>query len=349
MDGIYVEKTLNRIIQGRLRVRLGDLVLYVYEPNQDLLEESYEVYEEAKRKAYFSGNYIQDEVVEILVNNDLWTPLDDQRAKEMESGVEELKVEAFKNFYKKKELFGIKRNIRNIEANIVKLKNKRLQLDHITCDGVAKLTRMSWLIQNTTRHIDNTPFDFKECPVSNILETYQSEAISSTMYREIARSQYWRSIWNSSKQRGDVFGKPSIDLDQQQLALISYSIMYDNVFESTESPKEEVVNDDDCLDGWFIVQRRKYEKQKKEAEVESMLSNSKIANSQEIFLVAKNQEEASDVYSLNSMGARTKVRQRQNQIKESGHLHFKDLDDVKQERMMNAVNTGASAIKRIGR
>ena len=47
MDDIYYEKVLNRIIQGRLRIKLGDLVLYIYEPSNDLKEESFDVYDEA--------------------------------------------------------------------------------------------------------------------------------------------------------------------------------------------------------------------------------------------------------------------------------------------------------------
>ena len=79
MDEIYYEKTLNRIIQGRLRLRLGDLVLFIYEPTKDIIEESFDVYEDTRKKAYFSGVYIQDEVIQLLVENDLWTPFDDRR------------------------------------------------------------------------------------------------------------------------------------------------------------------------------------------------------------------------------------------------------------------------------
>ena len=41
MDDIFYEKTLYRIIKGRLSVKLGDLILYVYEPDTDLIEQSH--------------------------------------------------------------------------------------------------------------------------------------------------------------------------------------------------------------------------------------------------------------------------------------------------------------------
>ena len=66
---IYYEKILNRIIQGRLRIRLGDLVLFIYEPSPEILEESYDIYEDAYEKAYFSGSYVKQEILELLIDN----------------------------------------------------------------------------------------------------------------------------------------------------------------------------------------------------------------------------------------------------------------------------------------
>ena len=67
MDDVFYEKTLYRILQGRLRLTLGDLVLYVYEPTPEMIEESYEIYDEAYKRAYFRGVYIKKELLEILV------------------------------------------------------------------------------------------------------------------------------------------------------------------------------------------------------------------------------------------------------------------------------------------
>lgn len=346
MDDIYYEKTLNRIIQGRLRIRLGDLVLFIYEPSKDLLEESYEIYEQAKHKAYFSGSFIEEEVLELLLKNDMWSPFDDQQADEMDKKIEELKLHALKVFFKKKELAGVKRNLRNIEFQQAKLRQKKVQLDHLTCNGAAKFAQQCWLIQHTTYDRDNSLFDFGGYSISYIMERYQSHAIIPATFRKIARSQQWRSMWNSSKQRADVFGRCSVDLDQNKLALMSYSLMYDNVYEHPESPKEEIIADDDCLDGWFIKQRRKMEKDKKQSEIDNMLTNSKIANSQEVYLVAQNHEEAKEIYGLNNDHVRGIIRNRQDQIQNADtNINFKDLSDIHQDRMMNAVNQSRDTIK----
>jgi hypothetical protein len=80
MEDIYYEKVLNRIIQGRLRLRLGDLVLFIDEPSKEIIEESFDIYEDTHKKAFFSGVYVEQEVLEILLMNDMWSPLDDKQA-----------------------------------------------------------------------------------------------------------------------------------------------------------------------------------------------------------------------------------------------------------------------------
>jgi hypothetical protein len=119
--------------------------------------------------------------------------------------------------------------------------------------------------------------------------------------------------------------------------------MYDGVYENSDSPKDEVIQDDDCLDGWFIVQHRKYEKDKKQSEAEAMLTNPKIANAQEVLLMANSEEEAQEIYGLNTQHARNVIKQRRQQIKEAdGNLSFTNFTDVKLDNQMAQVQ-GAKA------
>jgi len=345
LDDIYYSKVLNRIIQGRLRLRLGDLVLFIYEPDMDILEESYEVYEKAKEKAYFSGCYLDEDIINILIENDLWSPFDDQECKKINKDIEKLKIQAFKSFFKKKELQGIKRSIRLMEKQLAITASKRKSLDHLTCSGVAAFARKCWIIEQTTKTQDGDSYNFNRVSVTDILDMYSENAIKPEEFRKVARDNPWRIMWNSSKKRGDVFGKPSIQLDSNQLSLISYSQLYDNVYSSPDQPAEAVIEDDDCLDGWFLVQKEKYEKEKKAKEIDDMLSP-KVAGSQEVVLMANNREEANEIHNLNSEVSKRIVRQRQADIDSaSGNMNFKELSDVREERYMNAVNQGTQAIK----
>ncbi len=331
MDNIYYEKILYRIIQGRLRLPFGDPVLYLYEPDKDIIEESYEIYDETYEESYFSGVPIKSELKEILFNNSMWSPDDDKMADDIESQIEEAKVYAYENYYNTPKLNGIKLSLRNLESQYNKYKSRFLSLDHISCEGAANFARSVWIISKTIKDKEQNIVKSKELPLTKVLEYYKSKTITASDFRYIARNEPFRSMWSAGKKTSNVFGKPTCDLTKDQLSLVQFSSMYDNVYESHESPHEDVVKDDDCLDGWFIVQKREYEKGKNQKEVDKMLGNSKIANSQEVFVMAKDTHTAKKINSMNSPVANMIKANRDQQIKEKGSLNFTEFADVQQD------------------
>ena len=346
MDNILNEKTLCRILQGRLRCSLGDPALYIYEPTKEILEESFDVYDQAYKDAYFKGVYLKDELVPILVENELWTPFDDREADKIEKQIEDHKVKAFEFFYKTRDLVNIKMVLRALEKDLLKYKSKKHTLDHISCEGVASFARSIWIISKTVYNLDKTPYDWSRHSISSLMDYYNSNQISSDQFRLVARSEPWRSMWNIGKKQGNAFGKPACELSKDQISLSSYSSMYDNVYESSEAPDEKVIEDDDCLDGWFISQRRQYDRQKKKKQSEDLIKNPKIANSQEIFLVAKDQEEASRIYDINDPMVRSIIQDRQNTIKSSDkQIRFQEFNDIKQDIAMDRVQAARSKVK----
>ena len=346
MDNILNEKTLCRILQGRLRCSLGDPALYIYEPTKEVLEESFDVYDQAYKDAYFKGVYLKDELVPILVENELWTPFDDREADKIEKQIEDHKVKAFEFFYKTRDLVNIKMVLRALEKDLLKYKSKKHTLDHISCEGVASFARSIWIISKTVYNLDKTPYDWSRHSISSLMDYYNSNQISSDQFRLVARSEPWRSMWNIGKKQGNAFGKPACELSKDQISLSSYSSMYDNVYESSEAPDEKVIEDDDCLDGWFINQRREYDKQKKKKQAEDMIKNPKIANSQEIFLMARDKQEAEKIYDINDPLVRSIIQDRQNTIKSSDkQIRFQEFNDIKQDIAMDRVQAARSKVK----
>jgi len=106
-----------------------------------------------------------------------------------------------------------------------------------------------------------------------------------------------------------------------------WSRMYDNVHESPDCPSEEVINDDDMLDGWFSIQASKRKDAIMESELESKLSNSKIANSQEIFLMADSKQDAENINQMNTHQARMIKKQRFNQLQKRGQMDQNQFQD----------------------
>ena len=345
MDDIFYEKTLYRILRGRLRYKVGDLVLYIYEPDEELLEESFDVYEAAYKKAYFGDVYIKEELLELLMQHELWSPFDDREADKIDKQIQELKVTAFRSFFKIKALRGIKANIRFLEKRMVEYRTKKVCLDHISCEGVASFTRSMWIIYNTTKTLDGHIYKWENSNISTAMDYYNANQIKSNVFRYIARNEPWRSIWNTGKKQSNIFGRPTSECTRDQLSLCSYSSMYDNVYESPEAPHEKVIEDDDCLDGWFIVQRREYEKNKKQREIDDLITNPKISNADEIFVVTPDQESANKLYELNDPISRGTIKSRQQQIQDAGELKFTELADVKQDIAMQQHQAYAQKVK----
>jgi hypothetical protein len=103
--------------------------------------------------------------------------------------------------------------------------------------------------------------------------------------------------------------------------------MYDNVSEHPDCPEEEVINDDDMLDGWMIYQKRKTEENNKEKNATSLTNKHK--NASEIFVVA-NKEDAKEIKQLNSSDSLKKIQQRANIVSKNKEVNEFDLPDVQQ-------------------
>lgn len=331
MDKTYHESILYRIIQGRLRLPFLGSGFYLYEPDVDIIEESFDIYKEAYDDAYFDGAYIKEELKEVLFYNNMWSPEDDSIAEDAESEIERLKVHAYENYYNVPVLRNTKNGIRLQEFRYKKHKAKIHSLDHISCEGVASLASSIWMISQTVKDKTGIIVKDKGLPLTKILEYYNSKSIESSEYRYIARNDPFRSMWTAGKKHSNIFNRPGVELTKDQIALCQFSSMYDNVNESQDSPDEDVINDDDCLDGWFIVQRREYEKSKNKKQMEKLLGNSRIANSDEVYLMARDQHTAKKINDMNDTIGKGIIQGRNVQIDQAGDIKHTKLADVQQQ------------------
>ena len=332
MSSIEIEKTLYRIIQGRLRYKVhDDLVLYIHEPTPELIFESHAIYEEAYDQAYKKGIYVKSEILPILLENDYWSPLDDKEAERLSKEIENKKLECFQNFVHKKQLAKLKRELNHLQSRWMKALTKKNSLDHLTCSGVASYAKAMWMISKTAKLSDGSYYDFKDVSLPQLVNFYNESRPDEGILRKIARSEPWTGMWHGGKGT-EIFGVPFTRIDWYQSRLCSYSRMYDNVNQHPESPSDKIIEDDECLDGWFIYQKRKQEKEKKQSEIDGMISNSKIRNSDEIYIMAKDKDDAAQIQNINDPTARNVARERERKIDQLGEeeqLRESDLPDQK--------------------
>lgn len=324
----FSDRILYRIIQGRLRVTVDGLVFYIYEPAPHIVYESYGIYDEVYEECYLQGVYTDRDLEQFLVENDLWTPLGDRELKSIDKEIEDKKVEAFQNFFKPPTLQNIKRQIAALHARQSKLLNQKHAYDHLSCRGAAEQARWEWVLQNSIFDASGNKVIVDANKIYNI---YRDSILDNTDIRMVARSNMWRTMWVTGKKSGGVFSRPTTELTKDQLSLLSFSSMYDNVYEHPECPEDSIIEDDDCLDGWFIVQKRKHDKDRTMQTVDGMTKNAKIKNAKEQFFVVGSDEEAKRITDLNDPLTKAKMAQRAKLIEEKGRVKDFDFNDVQQD------------------
>jgi hypothetical protein len=130
-----------------------------------------------------------------------------------------------------------------------------------------------------------------------------------------------------------------------QYLLCYWSQIYDYVFESPDGPKGEDVNDNEVIDNWLMLQAAEQEK-KTLGETGPKINNNRIANAQEVFVMADTPEDAKKVYKeLNSPSARRKIQQRQKWIQDKGSVKEQNLPDTKRMLQMEMNKAFASQVK----
>jgi len=96
-----------------------------------------------------------------------------------------------------------------------------------------------------------------------------------------------------------------------------------------ECPTEDVINDDDMLDGWFIIQRKKAESERAKSELDERTQNDKIMNSDEVYVFTDSRKEADAIEGMNSVTSSMIKKERLHTIKGKGSAQDQDFRDQK--------------------
>jgi hypothetical protein len=126
-----------------------------------------------------------------------------------------------------------------------------------------------------------------------------------------------------------------LNLTDDQRTLINISRMYDSIYDHAECPSDNIIDDDDMLEGWMIFQKRKNEQLKNQQKVDNL--NPKLKNAQEVFLMADSKESFEEIMSLNSPEAKYKIKEKLAYIGTVGEVKDSQLPDVQRD-LQNKAN-----------
>lgn len=347
---IDLEKTLDRIAWGKRFIKVRDgagIQRLIILKSLDLRDRNFInfIYEEYLNEAIESGILTDTELKRELEVRSIWTQADEDKLKDLEEKVlktHEL-LDAADSVRDKKRL---ERAVEFAKKRLLESRHERTLRFSVAAERYAETMKMYAIIFSMTydseenrlwkdwdAFLDGTDTAL----VSEIItQINKGRGANEREIRKLARSGVWRTLWSAGKS-GNLFGKPIIQLDSEQHALVYWSQVYDSVYDAYERPADDIISDDDKLDKWFEEQAKKKEQEKKSKKPQNPLGlSNKIMKHGEVF-VAVDQHikptnggaiapvSISEVAKLNSAETQDWKNRQFNRIKETKVITEKEL------------------------
>lgn len=339
LDIMYIH---NRIISGCVVVEVNNKLYIFKDPSpieKQIVQYEYEnTYTALLRDRILSSNDLEL----ILDQKGIWTNKDEENLSKLENILKDILGDVTKYNQQK-----------SIEYKISKMKSRKSGLLAHSAEHLALLSKYRLLLYLCTYDQFNNKiwsnieeFNNEDESVINMLLQYIffDERINESNIRKLARSEPWRSIWLSGCKVGNLFGKPMCEMSDLQTAVVSWSILYDNVYEHPECPPDDIINNDALLDIWLKEESEKRKNKRKE----SNLGSSSVGKHQEIGIIVNSPEEANRIFGLNSPSALKTIERRENFLKGKNKVRQADLPDISTDIKLRKARLETQSIKNRG-
>ena len=294
------EYFVSRIRSGYQRVKVNNITIKVLSPTIDTEYEANDIFMEAFDEIRSDGVMTQDEMLEWMISRELWSEEKDEKIRALEQDIEKLKVNVYKYRNDPKMRESARAYLRAAQKGLAKFQNEKDSFFQNTAEGLAMQEKIMFLFRDSC-YVGSQKLQIDDdMQLMSFYNEYNASLLSETQLRELARTDPWKLHWYTKDHTKLFHNEESRSLTNDQKGILIWSNMYDNIQESMDCPNEDVINDDDQLDGWFIVQRRKQAHEKAQAELEDM--NSKLGDADEVFFMANNARRAEEINSLNTFG-----------------------------------------------
>ena len=334
MEAYQRELQVARILSGRTRLTVRKENYVVRSPTGEDRYVAAEIYSNTRAEAIFEGVLTESEMLDLLIENQIWKESDALEKTKLEKAVEDLKVGLFENRLKSNARQEIKRTLRETRTELARLTNIRHGLDFLTADGLAVSARYRYLVSSCLFCESGSKYDGPDGIIDKVMEALVYHRLEESEYRELSRNDPWRSVWSAKLNCGrGLFDRPATESSDEQARLMMWSSVYDNIRDHPNCPGDDIVDDDDCLDGWMTLQRRKREKDMISQQAES-LGSEKTKNADEQFIMVDTIEDAKKVESMNTDAGAFAKRERMVALKKKGEINELDMPDTAREVTM---------------
>jgi len=322
---------VSSIRTGIHHIKEDGVRLKILTPTIDQEYDLNEIYQEAYSAALEDGILKQSEIHAWMLERGIWTEEDEQKVERATKDADNFKIQMYESRHQDDKREYLRKCLRAAEKFLANSNNEKGVYHTNTCEGLASIDRvLSYLKMCTFYKGQTEPYDFHGLKIETALSLYHNTILQESTIRELARTDPWRSTWTlNDAHASPLFSNTGRDLSINQKNLVVWSQMYDNIQESVECPTESVLSDDDLLDGWFILQRKKRVRESSETDFESSTNNEKIKNSSEVFLMAKNKKDIERINDMNGINGKMIKKDRNAQIKKEGSVSSEEFADEK--------------------
>lgn len=280
----------------------------------------------------------EDEAVFQLAEEGLWGEAKEKELEDFQKNVEKIKIGMYENRFEADVLKASRRALHKTKERIGELFLQKHASGLMTCTGYAKAARLKHRVALALRdEAGQAVFPGAQWLsdegglLDRAVSEWQDAQLTEADFRELARTTPWRPVWQSRASAESVFGIPCVDYTEDQHNLVAASQLYEQIRQHPECPSDYVLEDDDLLDGWLLIQHKKGDAADNERDIESTIRSEKIKGAQEVFkVVGKNKGLAEKVAAMNSQGAQKVIERRFGAIEKKGKVAVQDLPDMKQ-------------------
>lgn len=337
MDDSRKELLTYRIISGKLRCTTSYGTFYVFSPTAEEKYISQEIYESTYGDAVMDGAYSDEAFPVFLQQKGIWSPMLQAKYDKLISDLENLKVALFNSFLDSEIRLKMKDAIAKTKREINELYDRLHSYDYVSANGISRMQKQKFLTAMSIYKDGKKLFTIDNYWMADtkIIDSISGELLKARLQEEdvrlLARSEPWRTIWFCQKANATLFPCSTVEMTEEQRMLVYWSRVYENIRENPKCPPEDIINDDDALDGWFIVQNKNHKQQSDKEWIESQITNPDIKNSGEIFIKTGKQD-AARVYGVNDAIGRAKQRALFKKIEKEGVVEVMNQPDVVREK-----------------
>ena len=331
------ENLLYRIINGYYNIYIGDTIYKIILPDINIKQNAHLVYLKTIDEYKYDTNYwIMDKGIQNLLNiYNIWNEDLEKLLKENLDNLDSTKIQLYQNYLNRNTRDLLKSSIASLNNTINDLYNKKHYFDYLTLEYYAQNVKNQYLITNMVYNVDNekifnyNTFDnIDSVFLDKILNEIHRNTIDTISIKKLARHDSWRSYWNISKD--NVFGGTVKDWTDEQRSLVNFSKVLDSIREHTESPSEDIISDDDALDGWILHQNKKNEQEKTKQYLSDKYGLNK-KNAGEVFMITQDKEERKIINDLNDAQTKKDIAEMIKLSNEKGNVNWVDLPHVKRD------------------